>query len=177
MSGLTIESRETIGSCNITTTGKQFGPDPPKLKMTKQSRVEFQLINTGVSADLKVAFLVNSDQDVDSLKITSHSNLHPRRDPATAAEAEDFFGSHQGVNKWVGWLISYPNAPWPPSVNTEMVLRKFHPNPMHIQHILVVFAFATESGNSFAQHFLPAVSTCMGSGHPLQIETRTVFIP
>jgi len=178
MSSLVLEGRETVGSCRITTLHRQFDPDGTnKLKLTKTSQVEFSGVVVSIQHDLKIAFQVKGNQDVESLEVLSHPALRPQMEPDTARDAEAVFGSDSGRDKWVGWRIPYV-GPWPPVLETKMVLRKFHRNPMHIQLIPVMFTFAVdEAGNDFAQHALPAVSTCLGSGHSLRIETRTIFIP
>jgi hypothetical protein len=178
MSSLVLEGRETVGSCIITTRDRQFGPDGPnKLKLTKTSQVEFKDVVGSIQHDLKIAFQVKGNQDVESLEVLSQPALRPQKDPDTARDAETVFGSDGGTDKWVGWRIPYV-GPWPPVLETKMVLRKFNSNLKHIQLIPIMFTFAVDAaGNDFDKHALPAASTCLGSGHSLQIETRTVFIP
>jgi len=176
MSGLVIAGQLAAGTVSIKTLNRRWDPDGAgKLMLTKTSQVIFSGVAADVQHPLKIGFLVKSNQDVDSFRITSDPSLVPVPDDPTASDAERVFGSDSG-DKWVGWKIPYVGH-WSTTLETEIRLRKFSNKEKHVQIILVMFAFAIDaSGNDFGDHFLQGVSTCMGKGHTSLTETQTIII-
>src|SRR5262249_9829042 len=119
MSGLVIAGQLAAGTVSIKTLNRRWDPDGAgKLMLTKTSQVIFSGVAADVQHPLKIGFLVKSNQDVDSFRITSDPSLVPVPDDPTASDAERVFGSDSG-DKWVGWKIPYVGH-WSTTLETEI---------------------------------------------------------